>query len=313
MEASARDRSGARLTLAAFLVTVLLGGLNFVAVRYSNRELPPFWGAGLRIGAAALLLLAVASLQRVPFPRGRALLGAAIYGLLGFGGSYALGYWAMLSIPAGLAAIVLASAPLFTFIFAVAHRLERFQWRGLVGALLAIAGIAVTSLRALSGAVLFWPLLAALGMAVCFAEASIIIKRFPQSHPISTNVVAMAVGAVVLLVLSSLRGEVGILPMRTSTWVAVLYLVVLGTSALFVLFLFVLRRWSASAIAYQFVLFPLVAVAASALLEGTPITTPLLLGGGLILGGVYVGVVAPGAPPQPHPRMGSEPCGSCPT
>ncbi len=313
LEATVRDRSGDRLTLVAFLVTVLLGGLNFVAVRYSNRELPPFWGAGLRIGAAALLLLAVASLQRVQFPRGRALLGAAIYGLLGFGGSYALGYWAILYIPAGLAATILASAPLFTFVLAVAHRLERFHWRGLVGAGLAVTGIAVTSLRSLEGGVPFWPLLAALGMAFCFAEASIIIKRFPRSHPVSTNVVAMAVGALVLLTLSTLRGEARSLPAQASTWVALLYLVLLGTSTVFVLFLFVLRRWSASTIAYQFVLFPLVAVAASALLEGTPVTTPLLLGGGLILGGVYVGVVAPGAPPQPHPRMGCEPGMSCPT
>lgn len=308
-----RDRLGDRLTLAAFLVTVLLGGLNFVAVRFSNRELPPFWGAGLRIGAAALVLLAVASIQRLQFPRGRALLGASIYGLLGFGGSYALGYWAILYIPAGLAAVILASAPLFTFVLAVVQGLERFQWRGLLGAVLAITGIALTSLGSVGGAVPFWPLLAALGMALCFAEASIIIKRFPASHPVSTNVVAMAVGAVVLLGLSTLRDEARILPAQTSTWVALLYLILLGTSAVFVLFLFVLKRWSASTIAYQFVLFPLVAVAASSLLEGTPVTMGLLLGGGLILGGVYVGVVAPGAPPQPHPRMGSEPCTSCPT
>ena len=37
-----------RATLAAFLGTVVLAGLNFVAVRFSNRELPPFEGAALR-------------------------------------------------------------------------------------------------------------------------------------------------------------------------------------------------------------------------------------------------------------------------
>lgn len=101
-----------RLTLVAFVLIVIIGGLNFVATRFSNRELPPFWGAGARIGAAALLLLAVGLIQRLPFPRVRALLGAVIYGVLGFGGSYALAYWAMLQIPAGLASIILASAPL---------------------------------------------------------------------------------------------------------------------------------------------------------------------------------------------------------
>ncbi len=308
-----RDRSGDRLTMAAFVFIVFLGGLNFVAARFSNRELPPFWGAGVRLGAAALLLLAVAALQRLPFPRGRALLGAAIYGVVGFGGSYAFGYWGMLRVPAGLASIILSSAPLFTLVLALAQGLERFQWRGLAGAVITLAGIAVTSTGSLAGAVPTWSVLALLGMALCFAEASIVAKRFPQSHPVSTNVVALAVGAVILLSLSGLRGEARILPAQTSTWVALVYLVLLGTSAGFVLFLFVLRRWSASAIAYQFVLFPLVAVAASAFLEGTPVTMPLLLGGGLVLGGVYVGVVARGAPPQPHPRMGCEPSLSCPT
>lgn len=51
-------------------------GTNFVAVRFSNQELPPFWGAGLRFAAAALVLSAAAALGRFPLPRGRALAGA---------------------------------------------------------------------------------------------------------------------------------------------------------------------------------------------------------------------------------------------
>lgn len=151
------------------------------------------------------------------------------------------------------------------------------------------------------------------GAARCFAEASIIVKRFPKSHPVSTNVVAMATGAVLLLAVSALLGEVRVLPTQRATWVALAYLVLLGTSTGFVLFLFVLKRWSASATAYVFVLFPLVAVAAGALLEGTPVMPQLILGGSFVLGGVYVGAVAQPAPIQVQTRMGSEPCLSCPT
>lgn len=308
-----QSRSNDRLTLAVFILIVFIGGFNFVATRFSNRELPPFWGAGIRIGAATLLLLTLALLQRLPFPRGRALVGAVIYGLLGFGASYALGYWALLELPAGLASVILATAPLFTFVLALLQRLERFRWRGLVGGLIALSGIAFVSGRSGGGAAPLWPVLAALGMAICFAEASIIAKQFPKSHPVSTNVVAMAVGAVILLALSGFRGEAWVLPTQRATWVALGYLVVLGTSTGFVLFLFILRRWSASATAYQFVLFPLVAVSASALLEHTPVTLPLILGGSLVLGGVYVGAVAQPSPIQVQARMSTEPCLSCPT
>ena len=44
-------RSVDRITLLAFLVATLILGANWVGVRFSNRELPPFWGAGLRFAA----------------------------------------------------------------------------------------------------------------------------------------------------------------------------------------------------------------------------------------------------------------------
>ena len=48
-----------RVALASFVAGALLAGGNGVSIRFSNRELPPLWGAGLRFSlAAALLLLA---------------------------------------------------------------------------------------------------------------------------------------------------------------------------------------------------------------------------------------------------------------
>ncbi len=308
-----RDGRGGRLTLAAFLLIVLFGGLNFVGTRFSNRELAPFWGAGVRFAAAALLLLGVSLVQRLPFPRGRALLGTVVYGVLGFGASYAFGYWAMLRVPAATASVILASTPLFTFVLAIVQRQERFRWRGLAGGILALGGIAVIFSRSASAAVPLPSLLAILAMALCFAEASILVKQFPKSHPVSTNTVAMATGMVILLAISAMKGEPRILPTQPATWIALAYLILLGSSAAFVLYLFVLKRWTASATAYMFVLFPLVAVAVGAWLEGTPVTTPFMVGGSLVLGGVYVGAVVQASPAQVQARMGTEPCVSCPT
>lgn len=308
-----RDIRRERLTLAAFALVVLIGGINFVAVRFSNRELPPFWGAATRFGAAALLLFGVVAVQRLPLPRGRALLGALLYGLLGFGASYAFGYWGMLRVPAGLAAVVLASAPLFTLVLALIQRQERFRWRGLFGGVLALIGIAVMFRRSVSAAVPLPSLLAIVAAAVCFAEASIVAKQFPKSHPVSTNAVAMATGALILLAISTFAHEAQVLPTLPATWIAFAYLVLLGSSTAFVLFLFVLKRWTASATAYQFVLFPLVAVTAAAWLEHEPVTLPLAVGGLFVLGGVYVGAVVQAASVKVQARMGSEPCLSCPT
>lgn len=58
-------------TLLAFGSVVLVGGANAVAVRLGNLELPPFWGAGLRFGLAALALWGIVLVRRLPVPSGR--------------------------------------------------------------------------------------------------------------------------------------------------------------------------------------------------------------------------------------------------
>jgi drug/metabolite transporter (DMT)-like permease len=97
----------------------------------------------------------------------------------------------------------------------------------------------------------------------------------------------------VLLAASLVSGERWTLPTRGSTWAAVATLVVLGGVALFFLALVVLRRWAASSVSYAFVLFPVVAIALSALLEGAPVTLGLVVGTAVVASGVYVGALAP--------------------
>src|SRR2546428_10288517 len=125
--------------LAVFVAVVLIGGTNFVAVRFSNRELPPFWGAGLRFAIAAALLLAFAAWRRVPLPLGRALPGVLFFGVLNFGVTYALAYWGLLEAPSALAATLVALVPLLTFFMATALGMERFRWRGVFRAAIAVA------------------------------------------------------------------------------------------------------------------------------------------------------------------------------
>jgi len=93
-----------------------------------------------------------------------------------------------------------------------------------------------------------------------------------------------------------LAGEPRLLPQRATTWVAVGYLVVVGSVVVFVLYLVVLRYWAASRAAYGFVLIPFVTVLLSAWLDQEPLGVGLLLGGLLVLAGVYVGALRPTRP-----------------
>src|SRR3954447_10007112 len=131
-------------------------------------------------------------------------------------------------------------------------------------------------------------LLAALASALCIARARVLLRRFPPVHPVTTKAAATTAGAAVLIAGSVLAGESPVVPQRAATWVALGYLVPVGSVVAFLLFLFVLRHWAASRTAY--VLIPFVTVALSAWLDDEPLGPGLMLGGLLVLG-VSVGAL----------------------
>ncbi|HEX2090471.1 MAG TPA: EamA family transporter [Actinomycetota bacterium] len=280
-----------RLALTGFAVLVVIGGINFPAVKATVQELAPMWSAGVRFTAAAAILLLIVALGRQPFPRGRALAGSLLFGALSFGAFYAFAYWGIQRVPAGAASVVLASAPLATFVAAVLHRLESFRWLTLAGALLAIAGIGIMVGGPGGGSVSLVGLLALLAAAICAGEAGVVAKKNPPVPPMVMNAIAMGVGGLMLLALSFVRNEPHTVPRLAETWFWLAYLVVLGSIVLFVTYLFVLRRWTASGTSYVFVLFPVVAVAFAAVFQDERVTLDLVVGGLLVIAGVYVGAL----------------------
>src|SRR4029453_4944302 len=93
-----RTTGADRMTLAAFVAFVTLAGGNVVAVRSvscEGCELDPFWAAATRFPRAPLILGAVGLVVRVGMPHGRALFGAVLYGVLGFGAAFAFAYWGL--------------------------------------------------------------------------------------------------------------------------------------------------------------------------------------------------------------------------
>jgi drug/metabolite transporter (DMT)-like permease len=280
-----------RGTLIAFVLSAVLAGGNGIGIRFSNRELDPLWGAGLRFALAAALFAAVMVAMRLTLPRGRALAGVVVFGLLQFAATYALAYYALVELHAGFGQILLALVPLMTLLLATAQGQERLRLAALGGTILALAGVAVMSSAPLRDSLPVLSVLAGLGSALCFAEAAVLVRRFPPVHLVTMNAVGMTVGAAALLAASVLAGEERALPHRGETWSAVAYLATLGTMGVFLLYITVIRRWGASRAAYSFVLIPVVTVVLSAWLDDEPIGWSLVLGGLLVLVGVYVGAL----------------------
>jgi drug/metabolite transporter (DMT)-like permease len=219
-------RSPDRLTLIAFGAFILLAGGAPVAIRGTYEQLTPYWSATLRFGTAALIFWLLMLVRGIAVPRGRALLGALIFGALNVGAAFLFVYYGLTKVGASLASTVTATVPLLTLFFAAAHKIERLRRQGLLGGLLVLGGIAISvssSLFSGSEASLVHILLILAG-AACFAEAGIVIKLFPPCNAYATNAIAMSTGTLILATASLVLGESWVLPSLTSVWLFLLYL-----------------------------------------------------------------------------------------
>lgn len=295
------------LAMVAFIAAVLIGSANFVAVRVSNQELAPIWGAALRFGLAAVLFIILALILRLRWPGGRLLALTAAYGALAFAIPYALMYWALTIATAGSAAVVMAGVPLATLLLAVAQRLEQFSVRALAGSVLALGGIAWMVIGSQGISVPPEAVIAMLGATLAIGQGIILGKQLSGNHPVMTNAVAMTIGAGLLFILSASVNEVWVVPAQPDVAAALLYLVILGSFTLFVLVLLVVRSWTSSASSYMFVLFPVVTMVLAALLINEPVTVPAALGAILVMAGVWFGALArPAAAAPPSQQPGKE-------
>jgi drug/metabolite transporter (DMT)-like permease len=278
-----------RLTWLAFVGLVLFGGANAVAVRQSVLELDPVWAAGLRFAVAGALMAAIALASRQPLPSRDGIRGGVLYGTFAFAISFACINIGLRDVPGGTGSVIVASAPLLTLGLAIAQGQERFHVRALVGAIIAVLGVAVVFIDQLETAVPLGSLILVLLGATSISQSSIVIRGLARNDPLWTNAIGMLTGSGLLLALSAILGEAWLLPTRSTTWIAMGYLVVFGSVVAFSLSVYALRRLPASVVAYAVLLFPLVGVTVATLLTGERFSPSFVAGGVVMLVGVYIG------------------------
>ena len=286
-------------TLAAFGVFILLAGGGSVAVRITYGDLAPFYSGAARFVLAGLIFWVLLFIRKIPSPRGQALLGAALFGTLSVGLAFTFIAWGLVETPASTYQVLMALVPLLTIFLAFLHRVERIRWPSLLGSLLAVGGIAVV-VGGASGEGLSLPhILAIIAGAACLAEAGVIVKKFPRSHPIAMNAIAMTIGAFILGTLSLITNEPWVIPTQVDTWIAFGYLLFFLTIINFLLYLYILGRWTATGTSYGFVITPLITIVIASSMAGEQITLSFIAGGVLVLVGVLVGALLPSKPPSP--------------
>lgn len=243
----------------AFAACCLIWGSTFLFISIGNDTVPPMWAATIRLVIAAPLLALIAFLVRAPFPRGRALRAAVLFGVFNFGINLALLYWGEQTVPSGIAAVFYATVPLSTGLIAAAMAVERLDLRKMLLAAVALGGVAVIFAGELSLAVPLAGLLAIFGAATAAALSTVILKQEPQS-PLPANAVGSAVGAVICLAGSVLTGESRAIPEGAAAWIPILYLVVAGSLGAYVIYTWLVHHWAVTNAALVGVVVPVIAV-----------------------------------------------------
>jgi drug/metabolite transporter (DMT)-like permease len=281
---------------AAFVACCLIWGSTFLAIRIGNESVAPEWAAALRLSLAAPLLALIVVLRKDTWPRGAALLGAALFGIFQFGGNLAFLYWGERVVPSGIAAVLYATVPLSTAALAAIFRVEALQRRKVIAAIVAIVGVTTIFAGEMRLDVPFEGLVAVFIAATLAALSSVLLKRAPpQPSVFATNAIGCALGAVICLAASFVLGEDRTLPSTVAGWWPILYLTLAGSLGAYVIFTWLVGHWPVTNASMVGVVVPVIAVILGAIVRSETRAPETYVGAVVVLGAVVVALRSGGS------------------
>ena len=273
------------------LALAALWGASFMFIKVGVRELAPGTLICFRLALGTLTLLPVALLRVGPRELGRSLRGAAgplvLVALLNSALPITLLAWGEKRVDSGLAAVIQASAPLFTALLALRFsRREVVAGSRLVGLVVGFGGVALLVGVQPSGDIL--SALAITFTAFSYAVAALYSARaLADLQPLVTAVGALGSATLMLAPFAVASPPHGVPGWKVTA--SLLALGILGTGVAYVLYYALLAGAGASQSILITYLVPAFALAYGAILLGEPLTVAAVFGLALVLGGVALG------------------------
>ncbi len=274
----------------AFAACGAIWGSTFLVISIGNDALAPVWAATLRLTLAAALLGLWTVARGRALPRGAALRAALGYGVGQFGINLPLLYWGEKLVPSGVSAVLYATVPLSSALAARALRVERLTARKVVGASIALAGVAMLFSASLQRHVPIAGFAAILAGATAASLGTTLLKRGPRQDPFAANAVGCAAGAILAGLASFTLGETHAFPATARAAWPLIYLTVAGSLGAYVILAWLLAHWPVTRTSYITVIVPVIALGLGAAVRHEPLAPASLAGTALILGGLLVGM-----------------------
>ena len=277
----------------AFIALGTVWGSSFLWIKIAVQEIGPFTLVAFRLLFGILGLLVVAAYVKPEFPRGWKIL--LILTLIGFTNNalpYVLISWGEQYIDSAVAAILNSTTPLFAMVFA--HLFlgdDRLSVPRLVGILVGFSGIVILVSRDLGSGIELNLLgqLAVLLASFLYAGTSVFARRTTRGvAPVALALVPLLGADLFLWVLTPIVESPFTLPAIPITWVAVIWLGLMGTCVAFLLYYYLLHSVGPTRTTLVTYVFPLVGVILGVVFLNELLYWQLVVGGALIVGSIII-------------------------
>jgi drug/metabolite transporter (DMT)-like permease len=295
-------RYPAKVWLALVTIYVVWGS-TFIALAIAVRDLPPFLSMAIRhlIAGAALLAWALPRGDREGDRIGKPQIVAGFI----FGGAlFVLGHgslaWAQQTVPAGVAALLVGSIPIWMALLDRVFFGKRLRPSAYVGFVLGFAGLTFLFDPFGHGSVDRLGALVIVFGALAWSAGSLYSRgaRLPKRPLVSAGLGSIC-GGILLAIVAGAGGEFGEATWTADALLAVVYLVVVGSLIGFTAYVWLLRAAPVSLVATYAYVNPIVAVALGWLLLGETITLQMLVAGAAIVVAVALILRTSGAAVEP--------------
>jgi drug/metabolite transporter (DMT)-like permease len=300
-------------TLLAFAIIYFVWGSTFLAIRVGVREVPPLVYASMRFFVAGAVLYIWMRIKGTPSPTRREWLALSLIALCIFVVDYGLLFWAEQRVPSGIAAVMLATIPVFMTLSEIIFLgTQRLTVRLALALLVGIGGVLILVSHSVglsekpidpAGAV------ALVIAAMSWSVASTLTRKLslPESKVMSSGAQMLA-GGIMLAVAAALLGEFRgfhIQEISRGAWFALIYLIVAGSIIGFTAYVWLIHHESPTKVGTYAYVNPVVAVIIGYFLGGEAVGSRTLLGTLLVLVSVVVITTTaskkPDAPPLTNP------------
>jgi drug/metabolite transporter (DMT)-like permease len=276
----------------AFAAIYLVWGSTYLAIRYAVETIPPLVTAGLRHTIAGGILLAWAC-TRGYRPRREHWIAGAIVGAFFFLVGHGTLHWAEQHVGSGLAALLIATEPMFILVLAWASGQQKIRRLSALGLACGVVGVAfLTGIELNGNAASLLGMVAVLIGSLSWAAGVVISPKVKlPNDALARTAVPLVCGALMLLIAAGATGEFHELHWSAVSLRSILglaYLIVFGSIVAFTAYTWLLQRCPPTLVATHTYVNPVVAVLLGWLLASEPLTARVVLASVAILGAIVL-------------------------